>query len=85
MSYDASGKGSLVVDGLRGRHILATPDGGLYVTGHGDEPEDSGEVWFVKDGKKTRVASGLKSRDRAGLPARPVAPVRRRRAVEMGV
>ena len=40
MSYDASGKGSLVVDGLRGRHILATPAGGLYVTSNGDKPED---------------------------------------------
>ena len=32
MSYDASGKGSLVVEGIRGRHILATPDAALYVT-----------------------------------------------------
>ena len=27
MCYDASGKGSLVVDGIRGQHVLATPDG----------------------------------------------------------
>ena len=26
MSYDASGKGSLVVDGLPGQHLLATPE-----------------------------------------------------------
>ena len=69
MSYDASGKGSLVVDGLRGHSILATPTGGLYVTTQGDGPEDSGEVWFVKDGKKTKVDSGLKFA--TGLAYRP--------------
>ena len=69
MSYDSSGKGSLVVDGLRGRHVLATPAGGLYITARGDEPEDSGEVWFVNDGKKTRVDSGLKLA--TGLAYRP--------------
>ncbi len=68
MSYDASGKGTLVVDGLRGQHILAMPDGGLYVT-DGDEPTKSGEVWFVKDGKKTLVDSGLKFA--TGLAYRP--------------
>jgi gluconolactonase len=69
MSYDASGKGSLVVDGLRGRYILATPAGGLYISGQGDRPEDNGEVWFVKDGTKTRVGSGLKLA--TGLAYRP--------------
>jgi gluconolactonase len=66
MSYDASGRGSLVVDGLRGRHILARPDGSLYVTSNGDEP---GEVWLVKGGTKTRVASGPKLA--TGLAYRP--------------
>ena len=69
MSYDPSGKGSLVVDGLRGRHILATSDGGLYVTGNGDDLVGSGEVWFVEGGKKTRVDSGLKLA--TGLAYRP--------------
>ena len=69
MSYDASGHGSLVVEGLRGRHVLATPSGGLYVTCQGDKPEDSGEVWFVKHGKKTRVDTGLKLA--TGLAYRP--------------
>ncbi|MDB6137254.1 MAG: gluconolactonase, partial [Verrucomicrobiaceae bacterium] len=66
MSYDASGKSTLVVDGLRGRHVLALPAGGLYVTSN--EPK-AGEVWFVKDGKKTLVDSGLKSA--TGLALRP--------------
>ena len=69
MSYDTSGKGSLIVDGIRGQHILATPTGGLYITSHGGNPEDSGEVWFVKDGTKTRVDSGLKFA--TGLAYRP--------------
>jgi gluconolactonase len=69
MNYDASGSGSLVVDGLRGRQILATPDGGLYLTTKGSGPDEPGEVWFVKAGKKTRVASGLKSA--TGLAYRP--------------
>lgn len=69
VSYDPSGKGSLVVDGIRGRYILATPDGGLYVTGSDDKPDCSGMVWFVKDGKKTLVDSGLKSA--TGLAYRP--------------
>ena len=68
-SYDPSGKGSLVVDGIGGRYILAAPGGGLYVAGSGDEPGDSGMVWFVKDGKKTLVDSGLKLA--TGLAYRP--------------
>ena len=69
MRYDPSGEGSLVVDGLHGQYILATPGGGLYVTGAGDKPGDSGRVWFVKDGKKTLVDSGLKCA--TGLAYRP--------------
>ena len=66
MSYDPSGQGSPIVDGLRGGHVLATPSGGLYVTSNEDKP---GEVWFVKDGKKTQVDSGLKFA--TGLAYRP--------------
>jgi gluconolactonase len=69
MSYDRSGKGSLVVEGLRGEHVLATPSGGLYVTTNGESAGSAGEVWFVKDNKKTRVDTGLKFA--AGLAYRP--------------
>ena len=69
VSYDPSGKGSLVVDGIVARYVLAMPSGGLYVTGTGDKPGDSGSVWFVKDGKKTLVDSGLKFA--TGLAYRP--------------
>ena len=69
VSYDPSGKVSPVVDGLRGRYVLAMPGGGLYVTGAGDKPGDASRVWFVKDGKKTLVDSGLKRA--TGLAYRP--------------
>ncbi len=69
MRYDPSGQGSLIVDGIRGQHLLATPTGGLYVTSNGDKAGDPGDIWFVKDGKKTRVDSGLKFA--TGLAYRP--------------
>ncbi len=70
MRYDASGSGRPIAEGLPGRQVVATPDGGLYVTIPGEKAEESGEVWFVgKDGKKTRVDSGLKMA--TGLAYRP--------------
>jgi enterochelin esterase-like enzyme/sugar lactone lactonase YvrE len=67
-SYDPSGHGSLVADGIAGRYVLAMPGGGLYVSG-ADKPGDPGTVWFVKDGKKTVVDRGLKLA--TGLAYRP--------------
>jgi enterochelin esterase-like enzyme/sugar lactone lactonase YvrE len=69
MSYDSAGVSSVVLDGLRGQSILARPDGGLYVTSNGEKASDEGSVWFVKDGKKTLVDSGLKFA--TGLAYRP--------------
>jgi enterochelin esterase-like enzyme/sugar lactone lactonase YvrE len=69
MSLDEKGQGTVVLDGLRGHSILAMPDGGLYVTSHGDKADDAGAVWHVKDGKKTLVDSGLKYA--TGLAYRP--------------
>ncbi len=60
MSYDAGGAGIVVVAGIRGHSILATPSGGLYVTSNGDKPNQPGTVWFIKDGQKTQVDKGLK-------------------------
>ena len=60
MSYDATGSGSVVMDGILGHSILARPDGGLYVTSNGEKQNEPGKVWFIKDGKKTLVDSGLK-------------------------
>ena len=73
MSYDATGKGRLVSEGIRGNYVLALPGGGLYVTvneaRNGNKPAKEGNVWFVKDGRKTQVAGGLKFA--AGLAYRP--------------
>ncbi len=69
MSYDSAGVGSIVMDGILGHSILARPDGGLYVTSNGDKPAESGSVWFIKDGKKTRVDTGLKFA--TGMASRP--------------
>lgn len=60
MSYDPTGAGSTVLEGMRGHSILATPGGGLYVTSNGDKPNEPGTVWYIKDGKKTQVDKGLK-------------------------
>ncbi len=69
MSYGPSGEGMAVAEGIHGRHLIAMPTGGLFVTSSGDERGGSGVVWFVKDGKKTRVDSGLKLA--TGLAYRP--------------
>lgn len=59
LRYDATGKASVVMEGLLGHSILARPDGSLYVTSNGDKP-NSGSVWLIRDGKKTEVDRGLK-------------------------
>ena len=67
--FDPSGKGTLVIEGVHGKYILAMPGGGLYVTGAGGKTGDAGVVWFIKDGKVNLVDSGLKSA--TGLAYRP--------------
>jgi gluconolactonase len=69
MSYDSAGVGTLVLDGICGHSLLATPDGGLYVTSNSDNPNERGKVWFIKDGRKTLVGSGMKFA--TGLAYRP--------------
>jgi gluconolactonase len=69
MSYDASGQGHAIASGLPGQYVLARPDGGLYVTTAETKPGDGSQVWFLKDGAKTQVDSGLKSA--TGLAYRP--------------
>jgi gluconolactonase len=69
MSFDPAGKSTLIADGLPGHHVLAIPTGGLFVTSNGDHSGHSGGVWFIKDGQKTRVDSGLKRA--TGLAYRP--------------
>lgn len=61
MRYDASGKGSVVADGILGHSIFARHDGSLYVTANDDKkPNNGGSVWLIKDGKKKQVDAGIK-------------------------
>jgi gluconolactonase len=60
MGYDAAGKGSVVMDDILGHSILARPDGSLYVTTNGDKAHGPGSVGLIKNGKKTRVDTGIK-------------------------
>ena len=60
MRYDAAGKGTVVMEGILGHSILARPDGSLYVTTNGDQPNSPGTVWLIKDGKKIQVDGGIK-------------------------
>ncbi len=69
MRFDGSGSRSgVVADGLFARHVLAMPEGGLFVAGR-ESGEDHDSVWFVKDGRKTRVDSVPRSA--SGLAYRP--------------
>ena len=69
MSYDASGKGTMILEGLPAHSIVALPGGGFYATGAGELGADSGAIWYVKDGKKKLVDSGLKHA--TGITYRP--------------
>ncbi len=69
LSYDPTGKSSSVAEGIAGDHLLAMPSGGLYVTGGAFGSNETGSVWYVKDGKTSKVDSGLKSA--TGLAYRP--------------
>ncbi len=69
MRYDAKGAGSVVMEDILGHSIFATPGGGLYVTTNGDKAHGPGSVWFIKDGKKTRVDNGIKFA--TGMAMRP--------------
>ncbi len=64
----AGSKSSVVADGLFARHVLARPEGGLFVAGR-ESGEDHDSVWFVKEGVKRRVDSAPRSA--RGLAYRP--------------
>ncbi len=61
LCYDESGTRRVVAENVPGRHVLARPDGSLYVTGS--------NVWHVKDVKATIVTTGIKRP--TGLACRP--------------
>ncbi len=57
----AAGARRVIAEGVPGRHLLARPDGSLYVSGN--------RLWLVRDGKATVVDDGLKRA--TGLACRP--------------
>ncbi len=65
--YDKDGKSSVYMSGLRGHSVVAMPSGGVYLTSPGEK--EGSDVWFVKDGKKTCVDTGIKHA--TGLTYRP--------------
>jgi enterochelin esterase-like enzyme/sugar lactone lactonase YvrE len=67
MVYYASGKGKVYASGIHGEYVLAMPGGGIYITE--EKGQDSSNIWFVKDGKKSIVGSGIKHA--TGLAYRP--------------
>lgn len=69
MSYDTSGQGTVVLEGIKGRSIVAMPDGGLYITGDGEKADEQGVTWYIKNGEKKRVDTGLKKT--TGITYRP--------------
>ena len=69
MLYDAAGKGRAIAGGISGQYVLARPDGSAYVSAAEDKPGAAGTVWYVKDGRKVPVDSGLKLA--TGLALRP--------------
>ncbi len=60
MRYSEDGNGTVMLEGLSGHSILAVPNGGFYVSSNGEGRSDLGTVWYVKDGQKRQVDSGLK-------------------------
>ncbi|MGD0093534.1 MAG: RICIN domain-containing protein, partial [Planctomycetota bacterium] len=84
MCYEHT-NGRVYADGIRGQYVLARPvgqasslsdrqdagptGGGLYVTSPEEKAGEGSKVWFVKDGQKTQVDSGLKCA--TGLASRP--------------
>ncbi len=69
MRYDDAGRPGVLADGIPGSRVIATASGGLYVTTNRAGDAHGGEVWFLKDGRKTRVDAGLKHA--TGLAIRP--------------
>lgn len=67
--YDPSGHGTLYAEDIPGHHVLARPDGGLYVTSAAVKGEPS-KIWLVEKGKKPVVVdTGLK--EATGLAMTP--------------
>lgn len=63
--HDAADATPTVVEGIKGNHLLAMPNGSFYAS----SDEQDGSVWLIQDGQKSRVDDGLKHP--TGLAYRP--------------
>jgi enterochelin esterase-like enzyme/sugar lactone lactonase YvrE len=62
MSYDENGKGTLVLDRLKGNSILAMPDGGFYITGNAKEDQLDDNLRALYDSEEKKgVASSFRN------------------------
>jgi gluconolactonase len=60
LAYDASGKPTVIAEGIRGNDLAIRQDGGIYVTQPGGT-ENANVVWFISpSGEKKVVDQGLK-------------------------
>jgi gluconolactonase len=58
VAYDATGKPSRIINGVRGQNLIVTHIGNLYVTELGGE--GSGRIWLIKTtGQKSLLDTGL--------------------------
>lgn len=69
MCYDPDGKGKVYASGIKGRYIIAKPEGGVYITEAGNEPAKGSRIWFVNDGPAKLIESDIKHA--TGLAIRP--------------
>jgi len=67
--YDAAGKNTLIAKNIPAHYLLARPDGTLYATGAGDQPNAASKIWLLKNGRAQEVDTGLKFA--TGLAYRP--------------
>jgi gluconolactonase len=59
LSYDATGKESVVANDISGNDLVVAENGNIYVTSP-DGSEKPGKLYLIKGGKKTEIDAGLK-------------------------
>jgi gluconolactonase len=61
LAYDADGKATVIVEGIRGNDLVVRHDGGLYVTEPFPDGSAPSKVWYISPrGEKRVVDSGLR-------------------------
>jgi sugar lactone lactonase YvrE len=61
-AVDSTGKATTVADGIRGRNLVVTHNGNIYVTEPGSQGSEPGKVWLIRaNGEKVTLDTGLKA------------------------